>query len=183
MTHSKLSELTRAEQLFDAGKLDEALEILNDSSQFERLNLQQKEYFLYLKGLILMYQNKGEELIILGKKLFEEAKKSKHNLQSFDGLIFIIIGLGIVNKPDETFKKIEEAEVLLKIITKTSENIQRKVRLNVVKAWINMLIGNINLAEKYLDYPLRVQEELIISFETVWANIIKAQILIQVKGR
>jgi len=45
MSHSGLKELKRAEQLFDDGKLDEALEILNDWRQFEGLNLQQKDYF------------------------------------------------------------------------------------------------------------------------------------------
>ncbi len=185
MSHLELDQLTRAEQLFEAGKLDEALDILNNSSQFEGFDLQQKEKFLYLKGLILTYQNKGEELIILGKQLFEEAQKSNHNPQSFDGLFFVIMGLGILNKPDETFKKIDEAEDLLKLISKTEENIlnQREIRLNVVKAWINYLIGNINLAEKYLESPLCVQNELSNSFETVWANMLKVLILVQVKGK
>lgn len=185
MSHLDLDQLTRVEQLFDAGKLDEALEILNDSSQFEDLDSQQKEQFLFLKCLILGYQNKGEELIILGKQLFEEGQKSNHNLQSFDGLFFVIMGLGILNKPDEAFKKIEKAEAVLSLISKTSNNnlIQRDIRLNVLKAWINFIIGNIDLAEKYLERPLRLQKEYSNSFETVWANILKAQILIQVKGK
>ncbi len=185
MSNLDLDQLTRAGQLFEVGKLDEALEILNDSSQFEGLDSQQKEQFLYLKCLILAYQNKGEELIILGKQLFEEGQKCNHNLQSFDGLFFVINGLCLTNKLDETFKKIDEAEALLNSIYKTSGNnlIQREIRLNVVKAWINMLIGNINLAEKYLERPLRLQKELGNSFVTVWANILKAQILVQVKGK
>ena len=93
MSHLDLDQLTSAEQFFDAGKLDEALEILNDSRQFGGLDLQQKEKFLYLKGLILAYQNKGKKLIILGNQIFEEGQKNNHNLQSFDGLFFIIMGL------------------------------------------------------------------------------------------
>ena len=65
MSHPELKELTRAEQLFDDGKLDEALELLNDWNQFEGLNLQQKNYFQFLKGLLLTYQNKSKELIEL----------------------------------------------------------------------------------------------------------------------
>ena len=40
MSLPDLKELTRAEQLFDDGKLDEVLEILNDRSQFEGLNFE-----------------------------------------------------------------------------------------------------------------------------------------------
>ncbi|MHA1191480.1 MAG: hypothetical protein ACTSP9_04195, partial [Promethearchaeota archaeon] len=91
MSHPK--ELTRAEQLFDNGKLDEALEILNDQSQYEGLNLQQKSHFQFFKGLILLYLNKGEDLISLGETIYKEGQKCNDNLQSFDGLFFIITGL------------------------------------------------------------------------------------------
>ena len=57
MFHSELSQLTLAEELFDTGKLNEALEILNEESHFEKLNLQQKSRFQFLKGLILLYIN------------------------------------------------------------------------------------------------------------------------------
>ena len=57
----QLNQLTRAEELFDSGYLDEALEILNDESHFEGLSFQQKSHFQFLKGLILFYLNKGEE--------------------------------------------------------------------------------------------------------------------------
>ncbi|MFX0043824.1 MAG: hypothetical protein ACFE8L_13005, partial [Candidatus Hodarchaeota archaeon] len=71
MSHPELNKLTRAEQLFDAGKLDEALEILNDWKQFEVLNPLQKSHFKFLKGLILFYQNKSEEVSKLGEQLLK----------------------------------------------------------------------------------------------------------------
>jgi len=67
MSYPELKQLTKAEELFDAGKLDEALELLNDWSQFEGLSSQQKGYYKFLKGLILLYQSKSEELIKLGE--------------------------------------------------------------------------------------------------------------------
>jgi len=49
MSHPELKELTRAEQLFDDGKLDEALEQLNDWNQFEGLVFSKKVIFSFLR--------------------------------------------------------------------------------------------------------------------------------------
>ncbi len=185
MSHPELKQLTTAEQLFDAGKIDEALELLNDWIQYEGLNFQQRSHFQFLKGLILFYQNKSEKIIKLGEKIFKESQRLNENLQSFDGLFFIIIGLLLGNRFDETFKRIEEAEDLLKINPNLSRNIliQREVRISVVKACINFFSGNIEVAEKCLEWVLEPQNELVNIFETVWANLIMAQIMFQVKGK
>ena len=185
MSHPELKELTRAEQLFDDGKLDEALELFNDWSQFEGLNSQQKGYYQFLKGLILIYQNKSEEVIELGKRIFREGQKLKNNLQSFDGFFFIIAGLCLANKFDEALKKIEKTEALLRLLSRLSKNIlnQRKARISVLKAWINLNTGNIDLAEKCLEGALGLQKELGNTFEIVWANILMAQIMLRVKIR
>ena len=185
MSYPALNELTRAEQLFDEGKLDEALEILNDWSQFEGLNFQQKTYFQFLKGLILTYQNKTEEVIELGELMLKEGQRLNENLHSFDGLFFIIMGLGLENKFEEAFNRIGQAETSLGLISNVSKKviIQREVRLSVLKAWLNSLTGNPDVAEKSLEEALQLQEELDITFEAVWANILMAQIMILVKGR
>ena len=185
MSHPELKQLTKAEQLFDAGKLDEALELLNDWSQFEGLNLQQKSHFLFLKGLILLYQNKSEDIIELGDQIFKEGQKLNDNLQSFDGLFFILSGLCLANKFEEAFKKIETAEALLGLISNSSKKIliQREARISVLKAWINLNIGNIDLAEKCLEGPLGSQNELGNTFEIVWSNILMAQMMLRVKAK
>ncbi len=185
MSYPELKELARAEQLFDEGKLDEALEILNDWSQFEGLNFQQKTYFQFLKGLILTYQNKTEEVIELGELMLKEGQRLNENLHSFDGLFFIIMGLGLENKFEEAFNRIGQAETSLGLISNVSKKviIQREVRLSVLKAWLNSLTGNPDVAEKSLEKALQLQEELDITFEAVWANILMAQIMILVKGR
>ena len=185
MSHPELIELTRAEQLFNVGKLDEALELLNDNSKFEGLDFQQITYFQFLKGLILMYQNNSEDIIKLGEDMLKEGQKLNENLHSFDGLFFILIGLCLANKFDEAFNKIEKAEVLLGLIYNVSENvlIRREVRLSVLKAFISFYLGNIDLAEKCLEKPLGSEKELANTFEIVWANIIMADIMIRIRRR
>ena len=49
MSRQVLKQLERAEQLFDEGKLDKALELINKNIQFEGLNIQQKIHFHFLK--------------------------------------------------------------------------------------------------------------------------------------
>ena len=54
MSYSELNQLALAEELFDAAKLDEALEILNDRVHSEELNTQQKDHFQLLLFLSLL---------------------------------------------------------------------------------------------------------------------------------
>ena len=84
MFHPALKDLTRAEQLFEDGKLDEALELLNDRSLFEELNSEQKGHFQFLKGLLLSHQKKSKELIGLGEQMLKEGQNNNEQLQKFD---------------------------------------------------------------------------------------------------
>jgi len=185
MSHPELKELTRAEQLFDDGKLDEALELFNDWNQFEGLNLQQKSHFQFLKGLILFYLNKGEDLISLGETIYKEGQKLNDNLQSFDGLFFIIIGLAIAGKFEEAFNFFKEIESVIKSISNVSKEIitQRKARLSVAKAFVGLHGGKVDLVEKSLEWILDSQEKFDKSFEIVWANLIMASYLLRVKSK
>ena len=185
MSHSELNQLSRAEELFNQGNLEEALEILNDESNFEGLSLQQKSYFQFLKGLILFYYNKGEDLINLGEEIYEEGQKRNDNLQSFDGLFFIIIGLAIAGKFEEAFKLFEKAKSVIKSISNVSKEIitQRKARLSVVKAFVGLHGDKVDLVEKSLVWILDSQEKFDKSFEIVWANLIMASYLLRVKSK
>ena len=185
MSYPELNELTRVEQLFDEGKLNEALELLNDTSQFDGLNFERKSYFQFLKGLILIYLNQGEELINLGEEIYEEGQKHNNKLQSFDGLWFIITGLAIAGKFEEAFKLFEKAESAIKHISNVSKEIitQRKVRLSVAKAFAGLHGGKVDLVEKSLEWILDSQEKFDKSFEIVWANLIMASYLLRVKSK
>jgi tetratricopeptide (TPR) repeat protein len=185
MTYPELKQLTRAEQLFDEGKLDKALEILNDERYFEGLSFQQKSYLQFLKGLILFYLNKGEALIELGETIYKEGQKYNDNLHSCDGLLFIIIGLEIAGKFEKAFSFFKEIESVIKSISNVSKEIitQRKVRLSVAKAFVGLHGGKVNLVEKSLEWILDSQEKFDKSFEIVWANLLMASYLLRVKSK
>jgi len=187
MSHPELNELTRAEQLFDDGKLDEALELLNYVNQFEGLSLQQKSHFQYIKGLILIYQNKSKEIIELGEHIFNEGQKCKENLQTIDGLFFIIMGLGSAEKFNDALALIENTEIIsnLGVFSSLPKNIpiQSEARISVSKAWIYMYNAKIDLAEKCLKWCFSSQKEIGNTFVIVWANLLMAQIMLGVKSR
>ncbi|MHA1240905.1 MAG: tetratricopeptide repeat protein [Promethearchaeota archaeon] len=185
MSYPELIELTKAEQLFDDGKLDEALQLLNDNNQFEGLNFQQKSYFQGLKGLILIYQNKNIELIELGELMLKEGQDSKENLQSFDGLFFILFGLDQEKKFEEALNRIGQAETLLGLISNVPKNVisQRELRLNVLKTLIDIHTGKIDKAEKCLEELLRSQNEHDIMWELMFAFTNMTFIQLIIRGR
>ncbi|MFX1281417.1 MAG: tetratricopeptide repeat protein [Promethearchaeota archaeon] len=184
MSLPKLNQLTKAEELFDDGNLEGALEILKDPSQYEGLDLQQKSYFQFLRGLILFYFNRGEDLTSLGEIMYKEGKDRNDNLQSFDGFYFIITGLALAGKYEEAFKLFEKAESVLKSISLESKEIitQRKARLSIIKAFVGLRGGKVDLVEKSLVWILDSQEKFEKSFEIPWANLIMASYLFRVKS-
>ncbi|MFX1356942.1 MAG: tetratricopeptide repeat protein [Promethearchaeota archaeon] len=184
MSHSELNQLSRAKELFNHGNLKGALEILSDESHFDRPILQQKSYFQFLKGLILFYLNQGEKLINLGETMYKEGQKCNDNLQSCDGLFFIITGFAIAGKFEEALKLFENAESVLKSISNVSKEFitQRKARLSVVKAFVGLHGGKVDLVGKNLEWIIDSQEKFDKSFEIVWANLLMASYLLRVKS-
>jgi tetratricopeptide (TPR) repeat protein len=185
MSHQNQTQLTKAEEYFDAGKYDEALELLNNLDQIENIDFTQKCYYQFLKGLILVYQNKGKEVGKLGEELFKEGQDHNNNLYSFDGLFFIGLGLFILYKFDEAIEVIKQSEKLLDLGSHISKEdvILRKVRLKISKAWANLELGNLDLVENCLEWSLNSLKELDKSFEIVFANILMARLMFQGKNK
>ena len=183
MSYPTLNQLTRAEELFNDGNLEEALEVLNDERHFEGLSLQQRSYSQFLKGLIFFYLNKGEDLISLGQGIHKEGQKYKNNLQSCDGLIFIITGLAIAGKFDEANNFFDEIKSLIKSLSNVSKEIitQRKARLSVVKAFVELRGSKVELVEESLLWILKSQEKFDESYEIIWANLIMASYVTRVE--
>ena len=169
MSLSQLNQLKRAEKLFDEGKLGEALEIFNDWSQLEGLSLQQKKYYQFLKGMILVYQHNIEEVIKFGEQILKEGQKYNDHLQSFDGLYFIIYGKVVAKfdeKLEDVHKLLEKIEASFRLISNVSKKdlIQREARLNLLKGHFYTDRRNTNLAEKCIEKVFSVERELANSF-------------------
>jgi tetratricopeptide (TPR) repeat protein len=185
MSNSKFKEFARVEQLFDNGELDNAYQVLIESIPYSELNLQQKYHFHLIKGLILLFQSRTEELIILGKQTFNDGQLQNDNLQSLDGIFFILLGrVGSDFKVDEeVFAYFEQSNKLLEKLTAISEIdfILRDARLNLVKVMAYLIIGDLDLADKHITMLLRVEKDLKHTFERVWIYILLARRMLQGK--
>ncbi|MFW9971013.1 MAG: tetratricopeptide repeat protein [Candidatus Odinarchaeota archaeon] len=173
MSQSELTQLTKAEELYDAGKLEEALELLNRVIELEELNLQQKGYYQFLKGRILCDHGNYQEIVKFGEDMYKEHRKFEQNLRSVDGLIFILFGLVELEKFEEGFEVIEQAEHLLKSISNKSQKklLHRKARINVVKGYFNFKKGNSKQAKSCYQWTINLENELGSSFEIVLAHL------------
>lgn len=183
MTSQDLYHLKEAEQLFDQGNLNKALEIFSDKQYFQNLNPEQKIYYHFLNGLVLVYHNRFEELINLGKELWDEGQSNGNDLQSLDGNFFTIMGFIFSYQFDEAFKLIEKYEVLLKKLYNEPKDsiIRREARIKIIKGLINLEKGNVDIAENHLSKAIEILKPLMIGFEIVWAHIILARVLFQGK--
>ncbi|MFX0040277.1 MAG: TIR domain-containing protein [Promethearchaeota archaeon] len=185
MSDLALDKLTRVEELFDAGNLDEAIEILENLDQFEELDHRQKAYYQFLKGIMLSYQTKVQDVIKLGRKMFKEGKKLGENAQAIDGLSLITSGLIEINQFDEAFEVIQNAEDLLKSTSQISQKdlMQKKAYVNVLKGIINLNKGNIELAKKCFEWVISLENELGITIPIVWAHLQMAGVLSNFKKK
>ena len=185
MAQLELPRLTRAEALFDAGKLDEAYAILKNLISDNELNFDQKVHIQFLMGLICTYQNKGEEVIEVGTQISSEAQKLKHNLSYLDGLYLILIGFIISDKFEQMSEILEKAEDVLNSISNVPETDLklRQSRITLMKAWVVFRSGKIKLSEELIQTTLNFLSEFEDNFEKVWAYLLLAQINIQIKSQ
>jgi tetratricopeptide (TPR) repeat protein len=182
MSYPELKQLTRVEEFFDAGKLDDAFQVLTNNVKFKELNTQQKDYFHLIKGLILTYQNKSDELIEFGEQILKEGQDLNDNLKTVDGLFFIITGLGLAEKFKEALEKIESGKRFISNISK-DVFIRRNARMSILKGWINLEMVKIDVAEKSFNWVINLQNKIGNTFEIVWANLMMARLMIQGKNR
>jgi tetratricopeptide (TPR) repeat protein len=184
MSFSEQSQLTRAEELFDAGKLQEASDLLDELIQLKELNPEQKGYYQYLKGLVLNSQGNYKELLVFGEKMFEENQLIKQNLRAVDGLIFKFIGLLELERIEEFGMIIEKSEELIKRTSNTSqiELLHRKAWINVVKGYNYFKKGNSKLARSCYERVTSLHNELGNSYEIVLAHLLMAACIFNVRG-
>ena len=182
MTEEELEQLTKAEEFFDLGNLDDAYSLLRTLMEEYEFEFDRKVYIQYLLGLICVYQHKVEEVIEIGKKISSEAQKLNQDLFHIDGLYLNLIGLIISDRFEETPDILDEADAIIKTISDISKDDVklRKSRIILIKAWEAFHSGKINDAEKKLQTCLDLMEDRDDSLEKAWAYLLLAQIHIQI---
>ncbi|MFX0066773.1 MAG: tetratricopeptide repeat protein, partial [Candidatus Hermodarchaeota archaeon] len=115
-----------------------------------------------LKGTLLNKLGRYEESLKLAEQLLQESKKPNLSLQSIQALIIVIEALQHLGRLDEGFKKIEQAENILKTfnLDPSAEHIQTQASLLYLKSVFYWRKGNTDQALKYQHQSLILRQEL-----------------------
>jgi len=168
----KPEELSKANNLIDEGKLDEALTLLNNYKQKEALNHHDKASCRLLQCKILFWQGKYKELIKLAEQIYKESRGVENIFLKVDSLLIMTHALAMFDRIAEAFDLIKQGEELIKTIpqklTKTYK--QREAYLAFIKGYLCSRRGgrkpnDADLALEYLEHSLAVREELGIKHE------------------
>ncbi|MHA1479169.1 MAG: tetratricopeptide repeat protein, partial [Promethearchaeota archaeon] len=168
----KPEELSKANNLIDEGKLDEALTLLSNYEQKEALNHHDKASCRLLQCKILFWQGKYKELIKLAEQIYKESRGVENIFLKVDSLLIMTHALAMLDRIAEALDLIKQGEELIKTIpqklTKTYK--QREAYLAFIEGYLcsrrrGRKLKDQDLALEYLEHSLAVREELGIKHE------------------
>ncbi|MFX1481000.1 MAG: tetratricopeptide repeat protein, partial [Promethearchaeota archaeon] len=171
MSHSELNQLKRAEQLFDAGKLDDAFELLNKFEKKQGLIIHDKIANYLLRINFLYQQGRYNEILVLAEETYNKSLRLEKSLFSIDALMWKASALINLNKLDEAYDIIYQGEEILKNFTQKVQTDfkQREALIAFVKSELYDKKGDANLALKYCEHSLVLREELGINHEIAYS--------------
>ncbi len=186
----KPEELSKVNSLIDEGKLDEALKLLNNYKQKERLNHRDKALCHLLQCKILFWQGKYKELIKLAEQIYKESRRLENIFLKVDSLLIMTHALAMLDKIAEAFDLIKQGEELIKTIPQKLTKAYKQIEayLAFIKGYLCSIRGgrtpnNADLALKYLEHSLALREELGIKHEIAevlgemaWTRLIKGEL-------
>jgi len=187
---TKPEELSKVNSLIDEGKLEEALTLLNNYKQNERLNHRDKASCCLLQCKILFWQGKLKELIKLAEQIYKESRGLENIFLKVDSLLIMTHALALLYRIAEAFDLIKQGEELIKTIPQklTKAYKQREAYLAFIKGFLCSRRRlrdphNTDLAFEYLGHSLALREELEIKHEIAevlgemaWIGLIKGEL-------
>jgi len=186
----KPEELSKANNLIDEGKLDEALKLLSNYDKKEALNHRDKSSCCLLQCKILFWQGKYKELIKLAEQIYKESRGLENIFLKVNSLLIMTHALAMLDRFAEAYDLIKQGEELIKTIPQklTKAYKQREAYLAFIKGYLCSRRGGRNpndsdLALEYLEHSLALREELGIKHEIAevlgemtWTRLIKGEL-------
>ncbi|MFX0066021.1 MAG: tetratricopeptide repeat protein [Candidatus Hermodarchaeota archaeon] len=124
--------LQRATQLMYQGKMEDALDKVENLEKMSELAINDRLECQLLKSNIQMKMGHYDQAIDLAQAVFNESEQQKHWLNMIDALITRIEALWRIGKYSESFDLITQGEQLLSKISQASP-----LALKTRKAWLN----------------------------------------------
>ncbi|MFX1478658.1 MAG: tetratricopeptide repeat protein [Promethearchaeota archaeon] len=184
MSHPELKQLTQAEHLFEAGRLDEAHELLSVLEKNGNLSIHDKIFSQLLRTDFLYQQGQYNEVLMLAGEIYNESLELDKILLSVDALIWMTHALIFLNRLDKAEDIIRKGEELLKTLSKKASTgyKQREANLIFVKALFYEKNDEVDKALDCMEQSLELREDLGIKHEIAYSLSMIAYILIKYKG-
>ncbi|MHA2401111.1 MAG: tetratricopeptide repeat protein [Promethearchaeota archaeon] len=150
-------ELTKAKELMDHAKLDEALEIIEQFEKNESLSPKVQLSVLLIKGRIYLYKQRMRK----AQQFFEVANQMSQDLGLVPESVSALIGKAnvvFVGDLDKAFSHVLEAEKRLKSLADDSSIGLLRRDLLLIKSWILFYNGNFTEASELAQECLRLTE-------------------------
>ncbi|MFW9895165.1 MAG: hypothetical protein ACFFD7_05105 [Candidatus Thorarchaeota archaeon] len=153
--------LTQAKKFMREGKLDEALPRLNEFGEKKSLSFHDQISYYILKSSLSLYFFQMKELLNYAEKAYHESQNLGNSLQLLDVYIQMAMALSYWYKPEESFKFVEKAEDLLKVLSEEppTELMERKASILHIKGWFYHDKDEKDRALKYAQQSLQIREE------------------------
>ncbi len=126
-------ELIKVEKLIEEGKIEKALQLLNDFGKKKDLPFHERISYYILKSRIAVYFLDWNECTKYAEKAFQESQKLENSLLLLDVYIQMTnTFLWILDKPHEASEFIKQSEVLLKTLPQDISTELTKRKANVL---------------------------------------------------
>ncbi|MHA2088812.1 MAG: tetratricopeptide repeat protein, partial [Promethearchaeota archaeon] len=160
MPESGFKDLRYAEKLRHEGKLQEALEVINNIEKKGTLTPGDQLTLLISKGKILTINQRYEETTKLGKLAYRLSKTLGRPHDTVYSLLFKASSL-FLGKPEKALKNLFEAEILLNSLSDVSPSYFNKQKTNILfkKSWAYLTKGDLNKALEIALECLELQEK------------------------
>ncbi|MHA2214916.1 MAG: tetratricopeptide repeat protein [Candidatus Hodarchaeales archaeon] len=172
-------ELQQCKQFISAGKLGQALEIINSLEKSHQLSDDEGLICSYLKSDVFYRYGQYQKAMNLSQNILLESKRQGNQLQAVDALIMISTILWRIGKFPDSQKRLEEAEKIIALMSEDTSHEVRKRTANLIyrRGTIYSSLGELNKQMKYAKEALGVYEEIddkkgISNCFNVMANII-----------
>lgn len=154
--------MTKANQLNEEGKYDEALRLLENFDVKESITDNILLSYYLLKSSLLNKIGSYKKSFKLAEKAYEKSQELKSNLQSIDALNIMANALIWQFSLDNAFDLIVTSENLLKTCTQESSNVisQKKALIAYNKGLNYFFKSNLDQSLQYAEQSMKLREEL-----------------------
>jgi tetratricopeptide (TPR) repeat protein len=139
-------ELERAQRLFDQGKEEEALQVINEFEKLEDIGPDDKHYYRFLKGTLFYYMGRFQESLRIAEQDYQESRNQNKSLFFIDSTFLKWLNLNMLGRVPEVWEDVVFCEKLLKFELK-EPNSEVKLR----EGFIYFITGYFNILEQKYD--------------------------------